>query len=181
MPYEPPAPTAWLWEEIERRYGAAEAASLREGFNAYMKGYQRAERLKEYRKDIARMQERIAVAEARGNEEALIRSLQRKIAHRRQRLEHGWPDESAGGGEGTLRLKLFWGDFHGGIEHIWEGNYNPALGEAIGHAGDDPDEKIAIQFDGDEVRVTGGSFDGEQIGRVWRRTAERIEVEFSAG
>jgi hypothetical protein len=86
-------PTAWLWAEIARRYGAEEASTLRAAFNAQMKRYQRSERLKAYRKEIAQFEERIKIAEARGNEETLIRSLQRKIAHRRKRLQEGWPDE----------------------------------------------------------------------------------------
>lgn len=79
-------PTAWLWEEIERRFGAAVAIDLREGFNAQMKEYQRLQRLETYRKDIPRLQARVQLALSRGESEAMIRNLERKIAYREKML-----------------------------------------------------------------------------------------------
>jgi uncharacterized protein YceH (UPF0502 family) len=53
---------------------------------------QRKQRLKQYAKDIPRLESRLELAIER-DETTYARNLERKIAHRAKRLKDGWPDD----------------------------------------------------------------------------------------
>lgn len=56
------------------------------------KHVQRGQRLKKYAEEIGVLEQRLALAEQRGESEAYIRRLGRMITHRERRLKEGWPD-----------------------------------------------------------------------------------------
>jgi hypothetical protein len=53
---------------------------------------QRKQLLKKYARDIPMLESRLDLAIER-DETTYARNLERKIAHRRQRLKNGWPDD----------------------------------------------------------------------------------------
>jgi len=65
----------------------------RAAFRAYMKRDQRKRRLLQYAEEIPLFEALLPLVEAR-EDMVYARRLRKQIAHRRQRLESGWPDEA---------------------------------------------------------------------------------------
>lgn len=87
-------PVAWLLNEIKRRFGAEAADDLHRAYNEQTQRYDHRRRLVEYQAEIAQLEARLDLAVRRGEDEAFIRRLEKKIAHRRQRCADGWPDNA---------------------------------------------------------------------------------------
>jgi len=81
---------------------------------------------------------------------------------------------------GQVPIRLYWNWLNGSTEHIWQGVYSPATGRALGGAALGRPERIRVAIDGQRVEFQRGD-DAPQIGTLWRRTKQLIEVEFFAG
>ncbi len=75
------SPFVWLWQEIERRFGIAAATSLRAGYIAQQRQFERRKRLDRFRDQIESLQSQIANAEARGDQKE-ARRYRRQLEHR---------------------------------------------------------------------------------------------------
>jgi len=76
-------PSAWLWQEIERRFGPEEAQALHRDYNEHMRLYARRQAIKTARLRLPGLRLRLSQAQRAGR---ATKRLEAAIARAEQRL-----------------------------------------------------------------------------------------------